>query len=64
MPETPDFYTSTYSNGDRACVEVANLPSGAVAMRDSKQRDGAVLSVPGGGWAAFVAGVARGSLDA
>ncbi|WP_129842226.1 DUF397 domain-containing protein [Streptomyces sp. RFCAC02] len=64
MNDMVEWRKSTYSNGSSACVEVARLAGGAVAMRDSKQRDGAVLRVPGGGWAAFVTGVARRSLGA
>ncbi|MDG4793744.1 DUF397 domain-containing protein [Micromonospora sp. WMMD1082] len=46
------------SGGD--CVEVAaNLP-GVVAVRDSKDPRGPVLTVTPAGWAAFVGEVRRG----
>ncbi|MER7166688.1 DUF397 domain-containing protein [Micromonospora sp. NPDC000207] len=46
------------SNGG-ACVEVAgNLP-GAVAVRDSKDPSGPVLSFTPGAWAAFTADLKR-----
>ena len=56
--------TSTYS-GDNGggCVEVArNLP-GVVAVRDSKDRTGPVLTFSPVGWEAFAAGLKSGELD-
>jgi hypothetical protein len=45
------------------CVEVArNLP-GVVAVRDSKDPEGAVLVVRSSGWREFVAGVRAGAFD-
>ncbi|WP_416905021.1 DUF397 domain-containing protein [Micromonospora echinospora] len=45
---------STYS-GDNggACVEIATNLSGIVAVRDSKDRAGGVLTFPARTWAAF-----------
>lgn len=34
--------TSSYSGGGNQCVEVAVLPTGHVAVRDSKNRDAGV----------------------
>ncbi|WP_018352540.1 DUF397 domain-containing protein [Longispora albida] len=42
------------------CVEVAFAPGGEVAVRDTKDRQGAVLEFSAADWAAFVEGV-RGS---
>ena len=43
------------------CVEVAALPDGGVAVRDSKQGEqGPVLHYTREEWQAFVCGVARG----
>jgi Domain of unknown function (DUF397) len=56
--------TSSYSgtNGG-ACVEVArNLP-GIVAVRDSKDRTGPVLTFSPAQWDAFTGGVRSGELD-
>jgi hypothetical protein len=56
--------TSTRS-GDNGgnCVEVArNLP-GVVAVRDSKDRGGPVLTFAPAGWEAFTAGVREGRFD-
>jgi Domain of unknown function (DUF397) len=55
---------SSYS-GDNggACVEVArNLP-GAVAVRDSKDREGPVLAFAPADWEAFTAAVRAGEFD-
>ncbi len=47
--------TSSYSNNGGACVEVAtNLP-GLVAIRDSKDPDGAKLALSREEWRAFLA---------
>ncbi|MCF6475898.1 DUF397 domain-containing protein [Nonomuraea sp. MG754425] len=48
---------ASYCNGATACVEVAPLADGNVALRDSKQHDGPVLVFTPSEWAAFVAGV-------
>ena len=48
---------ASYCNGATACVEVAPLPDGGVALRDSKNPDGPVLVFTSAEWAAFVAGV-------
>ncbi|MFD4789651.1 DUF397 domain-containing protein [Streptomyces sp. NPDC058459] len=60
MTETPNWFKSSYSSNGGACVEVAtNLAatSGAVPVRDSKSRSGAVLNLSAGSFSAFVAGV-------
>jgi len=52
----------TGSNGGN-CVEVArNLP-GAVAVRDSKDREGPALVVEPGAFAALLAGIRTGEFD-
>jgi hypothetical protein len=46
---------ASYSSGNGGnCVEVGQ-GSGAVAVRDTKDPDGAMLSVPAGAWAGFTA---------
>jgi hypothetical protein len=45
------------------CVEVASLPGGLVGVRDSKDRDGAVLRFTPGEWNAFLGGVRNGEFD-
>lgn len=50
--------TSSYSGGQGGdCVEVAAGCAGQVAVRDSKDRAGAVLSFSPGVWGAFVGSV-------
>jgi uncharacterized protein DUF397 len=47
---------SSYSGSQSECVEVALLP-GSVGVRDSKDRDGTVLTFGRREWVAFVAGL-------
>lgn len=43
---------SSYSGGNQAnCVEVAALPDGGRAIRDSKDRDGTILQLTPAQWA-------------
>ena len=63
---TAAWHKSSYSgNGTQqnGCVEVArNLP-GIVAVRDSKDPHGPVLTVAPAGWREFIAGVKAGRHD-
>jgi uncharacterized protein DUF397 len=54
---------SSRCNGATACVLVALLPDGNIALRDSKQDDGPVLVFTPSEWAAFVAGVQDNEFD-
>ena len=57
---------SSYSgNGTQqnGCVEVARNLFGIVAVRDSKDPHGPVLTVAPGGWQAFTASVKAGRFD-
>ena len=57
------WFKSSYSANGSTCVEVAtNLP-GIVAVRDSKDRDGAVLTFTPDEWSAFVNGARSGEFD-
>ncbi|HEY2507052.1 MAG TPA: DUF397 domain-containing protein [Streptosporangiaceae bacterium] len=57
------WFKSSYSANGSTCVEVAtNLP-GIVAVRDSKDRDGAVLTFTPDEWIAFVNGARSGEFD-
>lgn len=51
------------SSTDGACVELAALPDGCVAMRDSKDPCGPVLSFTQAAWSAFVTAMAAGEFD-
>jgi hypothetical protein len=55
-----DWVKSSLSFSNSNCVEVAALPGGGVAMRDSKDPDGPVLSFTAGEWAAFLGGAQAG----
>lgn len=47
---------SSYSGANGNCVEVADLPDGVRAVRDSKDTSGAAfLTFNAGEWSAFVA---------
>lgn len=49
---------STYSNGTGGdCVEVADMPGGRHALRDSKNPHGPVLLFSANQWQAFTRGV-------
>jgi Domain of unknown function (DUF397) len=54
---------SSYSANGANCVEIASNLPGAVAVRDSKDRDGATLVTSTHAWSAFVAGIKQGELD-
>jgi hypothetical protein len=57
LPAPAAWRKSTFSNSQAACVEVADLPTGA-AVRDSKDPGGPVLRLTGAVWAAFTTAVA------
>jgi hypothetical protein len=50
----------SYSVNEVNCVEIADLPDGGAAVRDSKDPTGPVLAVPLAQWAAFVGAASRG----
>jgi hypothetical protein len=57
------WHKSTRSNNGGACVEVAaNLPD-AVAVRDSKDREGPKLAVSHQSWSRFIQSVKHGEFD-
>lgn len=51
----------SFSNGN--CVEVASLPRGEVGVRNSRDREGAVLTFTPDEWHAFLGGVRNGEFD-
>ena len=57
------FRKSTRSNANGQCAEVAVNVSGVVAMRDSKDIAGPVLTFTPREWRKFVAGVKDGEFD-
>ncbi|MFD9424212.1 MULTISPECIES: DUF397 domain-containing protein [unclassified Streptomyces] len=61
--ESPQWFTSSYSNNGGNCVEVAaNLAAsrGMVPVRDSKDLSGPTLDLRADAFASFVAGVKAG----
>jgi hypothetical protein len=60
--ETPRWVKSTWSLSNGNCVEVANLPGGAVGVRDSKDCAGPVLNFDPRQWQTFVTNV-LGTMD-
>jgi hypothetical protein len=56
-----EFFKSSFS-GSNGCVEVAIRDDG-VAVRDSRNRDGAVLKFSHRDWVAFLRGVRAGEFD-
>ncbi|GGL25372.1 DUF397 domain-containing protein [Nocardia jinanensis] len=53
-----EWFKSTYSGADKACVEVAFLAGGAVGIRDSKNPAGPALVVDPAVWDSFLDSVA------
>ena len=51
----------SYANGN--CVEVSDLPEGTIGVRNSRDRDGAVLRFTPDEWYAFLSGVRMGEFD-
>jgi Domain of unknown function (DUF397) len=51
----------SFSNGN--CVEVASLPDGGIGVRNSRDREGAVLAFTPDEWHAFLGGVRNGEFD-
>lgn len=60
---TAAWQKSRFCNGASACVEVAPLANGSVAVRDGKEQDGPVLVFTPEEWAAFTTGVREGEFD-
>lgn len=56
--------TSSRSNNGGACVEVADNQPGAVAVRDSKHRDGPALVFTPTQWRDFTTTIRAGALGA
>lgn len=58
---TPElvYRKSSYSTQSQNCVEVADLPGGGAAVRDTKHRDAGYLAFPAVEWVAFLAEVER-----
>ncbi|WP_280245391.1 DUF397 domain-containing protein [Nocardia abscessus] len=62
-PAGAEWFKSSYSGGDKECVEVAFLPNNLVGVRDSKNLSGAALVFTSRDWSAFVAVARRDGFD-
>jgi len=54
---------SSASNPSGSCVEIAKLPGGAVAVRNSRDAEGPALIYPRAEMAAFLRGIKNGEFD-
>ena len=54
---------SSASNPSGSCVEIAELPDGKVAVRNSRHKSGPALVCPRAELAGFLLGVKRGEFD-
>jgi hypothetical protein len=54
---------SSASNPSGSCVEIAQLPGGAVAIRNSRDADGPALIYPRAEMAAFLRAIKNGEFD-
>jgi Domain of unknown function (DUF397) len=52
------WYKSSFSTANSQCCTCARLRDSGMALMDSKNPDGAVLSFSRGQWQAFISGVA------
>jgi hypothetical protein len=57
------WHRSSLCAGNATCVEVAALPGGGAAVRDSKDPEGARLRFDAAEWEAFIAAVKAGEFD-
>jgi hypothetical protein len=57
------WFKSSFSANGQSCVECAHLPDGGMAVRDTKNRAGAVLRFTADEWQAFIAGVLSGDFS-
>ncbi|NEC84677.1 DUF397 domain-containing protein [Streptomyces sp. SID12501] len=55
-----EWVKSSYSGNNGNCVEIAALPGGSRALRDSKNPSGPVLTFSGAEFAEFIAGAGAG----
>ena len=46
--------TSSHSSGNGECVQVATIPGGIIAVRDSKNPTGPSLSISAWAWDSFL----------
>jgi hypothetical protein len=54
--------TASYTQGNGSCVEVADLRSGRIAVRDTKDRPGPALVMSADAWRVFLAYTLSGNI--
>jgi hypothetical protein len=59
----PEWKKSSLSFANGNCVEVAGLGAGEVGVRNSRDREGAVLRFTPDEWHAFIGGVHNGEFE-
>ncbi|OZM79030.1 DUF397 domain-containing protein [Pseudonocardia sp. MH-G8] len=57
------WFTSSFSGGNANCVEVAIVPGGGVAVRDTKDRSLTPHRYAAADWTAFLSGIRAGEFD-
>ena len=62
-PFTVHWRTSSFSGNNRTCVEVAALPDGHIAVRNSTRRDEATILFTHAEVNAWISGIKEGELD-
>ena len=60
---TAHWRKSQASNPSGSCVEIAELPGGRVAVRNSRDKSGPALIYPRAELAAFLLGIKNGEFD-
>jgi hypothetical protein len=63
QPAVGEWRKAAFSVGADACVEVATLPDGGVAVRHSKEPGGPTLRYSAIEWRSFMDGVKGGEFD-
>lgn len=58
-----EWAKSSYSGNNANCVEVAVLPAGGRALRDSKTPSGPIVTLSDSNFATFIAGAGAGEFD-
>ena len=63
MSENALAWRKASASGSNGCVEVAPLAGGGIAVRDSKDPSGPVLSFTRHEWVSFLDGLGKGEFD-
>jgi hypothetical protein len=57
-----NWQISSYSGDQGNCVETAELPDGGMAVRDTKNRDGGMLTFDRSAWSEFIDAIKEGRI--